>query len=421
VNDAPDADAAARAAAVSAARSSYGRLLAWLARQWRDIAAAEDALADAFVSALDHWPREGVPASPEGWLMTAAKRNLLKDARHRRVAADPALTLLFDLSDSAAPEAAAIPDDRLRLMFVCAHPAIEPTLRTALMLQTVLGIEAARIAQAHLVPSETMAKRLVRVKAKIKANGLRFEEPDPQRLGERVVAVLDAIYGAYTLHWGLSDGAAGGELAEEALYLAALVAAQLPHSAEALGLHALLLGCEARRGARLDDAGEFVPLDRQDARRWDPMLIVAANRRLAEAAALAEPGPYQIEAAIQSAHNHRASGGATPWADIVVLYERLLALAPTVGARIGHAMALSRAVGTPRQALALLDAIDVRTAGEHQPWWAARAQLLALAGDHDDAASAYRRALALTREPALRCYFEKQLGALPGEPAPGGR
>jgi RNA polymerase sigma-70 factor (ECF subfamily) len=412
VNAANDAGAAARAAAVSAARSSYGRLLAWLARQWRDIAAAEDALADAFVSALDHWPRDGVPASPEGWLMTAAKRNLLKAARHRRVAEDPALTLLFDVSDSAAPEAATIPDDRLRLMFVCAHPAIDPALRTALMLQTVLGIDAARIAQAHLVPAETMAKRLVRVKAKIKENGLRFEEPDPQRLDERVGAVLDAIYGAYTLHWGAGDDTACGELAEEAVFLAALAAARLPHSAEALGLHALLLGCEARRGSRLDDAGEFVPLDRQDAQRWDAPLIAAANRRLNEAAALAEPGPYQIEAAIQSAHNHRATGGATPWGDIVVLYERLLALAPTVGARIGHAMALSRASGTPRQALSLLDAIDARAVGDHQPWWAARAQLLALADEPEAAAGAYRRALALTRESALRRHLEKQLGAL---------
>jgi predicted RNA polymerase sigma factor len=217
-------------------------------------------------------------------------------------------------------------------MFVCAHPAIDAGLRTALMLQTVLGIDAARIAQACLVPAETMAKRLVRVKAKIKANGLRFEEPDPQLLEPRVAAVLDAIYGAYTLHWG--DG---------------------------------------------------------------------------DAAARCEPGPYQIEAAIQSAHNHRASGGVTPWADIVVLYERLLALAPTVGARIGHAMALARAAGTPRHALALLDAIDATAVGAHQPWWAARAQLLRQAGQADEAAAACRRALALTREPALRRYFERQL------------
>jgi RNA polymerase sigma-70 factor, ECF subfamily len=406
-----DPQAAARAAAVSAARASYGRLLAWLARQWRDIAAAEDALADAFVSALDHWPRDGVPASPEGWLMTAAKRNLLKAARHRRIAEDPALTLLFDVSDRAADEGTAIPDQRLRLMFVCTHPAIDPPLRTALMLQTVLGIDAARIAGACLVPAETMAKRLVRVKAKIKANALRFEEPDPQALDERVGAVLDAIYGAYTLHWGGADADAGGALAEEALFLAALVAAQLPHSAEALGLHALLLGNEARRGARLDAAGDFVPLDRQDPGRWDLTLIDAAATRLAQAAALADPGPYQIEAAIQSAHNHRAvdAAAATPWDDIAVLYERLLALSATIGARIGHAMALARADGTPRHALALLDAIDARAVGDHQPWWAARASLLMLAGRVDEASTAYRRALALTQEPALRRYFEQRL------------
>lgn len=414
MND-PAARGAAAAAAEAVARSSYGRLLAWLAWQWRDIAAAEDALAEALAGALARWPHEGVPASPEGWLMTTAKRHLLKAARRRRQAEDPAFTVLLAAADEAAPEPPAVPDDRLRLMFVCAHPAIDAGVRSALMLQTVQGLDAARIAEAFVVSAEAMGKRLVRAKAKIKATGIRFEWPAADELAGRLGAVLDAIYGCYTLHWGQADAARRESLAGEALYLAELVVAQRPDDAEAIGLLALLLLCEARRPARTDEQGEFVPLDRQDPARWDAEQIDRAEALLARAAALRQTGPFQIEAAIQAAHSHRRHGGATPWDDIVLLYERLIELHPSVGARIGHAMAVAQADGGPGIGLQLLDALDPALVQSHQPWWAARAHLLArVPGRRADAAEAFSRALALTQEPLLQRHLARRLATLRG-------
>jgi RNA polymerase sigma-70 factor, ECF subfamily len=409
--------AAAAAAAAQAARQGYGRLLAWLAWQWRDIAAGEDALAEAFASALQTWPRDGVPASPEGWLLTAAKRQLLMAARRQRLADDPALTILWPGEHEPAPEAPALPDQRLRLLFVCAHPAIDPTMHAALMLQTVLGLEAGRIASAFLVKPEAMTKRLVRAKAKIKATGIRFEEPGVDELPGRVQAVLEAIYGAYVLHWDAAPDDPAGDLAGEAVFLAGLVAAHLRDDAppaaraEALGLLALLWLCEARRPARLDAQGEFVPLERQDASAWDADLIGRADHALARAAALLAPGPFQLEAAIQAAHVERAQTGVVPWPAIVRLYQALLDAAPTVGAQIGHAVASARAAGRAAPGLALLDAIDPARVASHQPWWAARAHLLAQDGLVAEAATAYGRALALTTDPALRRYLAAQLDA----------
>ena len=401
--------AATHDAAVAAARASYGRLLAWLAWQWRDIAAAEDALGEAFASALARWPRDGVPASPEAWLLTAAKRQLLMAARRQRLADDPTLTVLWPSEDEAAPDMRAMPDSRLRLMFVCTHPAIDANVRCALMLQTVLGLEAAHIASAFLVSPQAMAKRLVRAKAKIKASGIRFEEPAPDEWEARVHAVLEAIYGAYVLDASQVSDARAGELALEALYLAELVAAHLPRHAEALGLLALLRLCEARKPARIDAAGAFVPLDQQDTARWDHALIEAAGQDLARAAALRDPGPLQLEAAIQAAHSHRAVSVPTPWVDIVVLYEQLLLLAPTIGAHIGHAVALARASGDAARGLACLDAIDLAAVREHQPWWAARAHLLQALAQPEAAAVAYGRALALTTDPALREFLSSRM------------
>lgn len=401
-------------AAEAAARHHRGRLLAWLAWQWRDIAAAEDALAEAFALALAQWPQRGVPDSPEGWLLTAAKRQLLMAARRQRLAEDPALTVLFPGEDDAAPEAPALPDGRLRLLFVCGHPAIEATMRSALMLQTVLGLEASQIASAFLIKPEAMTKRLVRAKAKIKATGIRFEEPEASELPGRLHAVLEAIYGAYTLHWGHADDDSAGQLASEALYLAELVAAQLPSEPEALGLVALLWLCEARRPARRAAGGAYLPLHEQDTRLWDAGRIAQANQALARAAALRAPGPMQLEAAIQAAHVHGRLDGAVPWASIVQLYEQLLLLAPTVGAQIGHAVALAQASGQPQRGLERLGAIEPERVTSHQPWWAARAHLLARAGALEAAQHAYGRALALTADPALREWLAAQSKALEG-------
>ena len=405
----------AAAAAETAARRSYGRLLAWLAWQWRDVAAAEDALAEAFAVALERWPLDGVPASPDAWLLTAARRQLLVAARRQRLADDPTLTVLWPDEHEAAPDAPALPDTRLRLMFVCAHPAIDAGVHSALMLQTVLGLDAARIASAFLVKPEAMTKRLVRAKSKIRATGLRFEEPEPREWPERLASVLEAIYGAYTLHWGQVDDAASGELAAEAMFLAELVAAHLPHEPEALGLVALLWLCEARRPARSE---VFQPLHEQDALRWDHALVARANAALLQAAAHRSAGPYQLEAAIQAAHVQGRMAGRVPWDGIVRLYEHLLALAPTVGAHIAHAVAVAHARDA-RAGLSLLDAIEGERVASHQPWWAARAHLLAMEGSHADAAAAYGRALALTVEPRLRDWLAArrlaELAAAPGD------
>ena len=396
---------AAAATAEATARRSYGRLLAWLAWQWRDVAAAEDALAEAFASALARWPRDGVPDSPDAWLLTAARRQLLVAARRQRLADDPTLTVLWPDEHAPAPEVPPLPDTRLRLLFVCAHPAIDPGVHSALMLQTVLGLDAARIASAFLVKPEAMTKRLVRAKAKIRAAGLRFEEPEPREWPERLASVLEAIYGAYTLHWGQVDDAASGELAAEAMFLAELVAAHLADEPEVLGLLALLSLCEARRPARSE---VFQPLHEQDARLWDGALIARANDALLRAAAHRAAGPYQLEAAIQAAHVHGRLEGAVPWDGITALYEQLLALAPTVGARIAHAVALAHARDA-RAGLALLCAIDADAVASHQPWWAARAHLLAMDGAHAEAAAAYGRTLALTVEPRLRDWLAARL------------
>jgi RNA polymerase sigma-70 factor (ECF subfamily) len=400
--------ASSRQAAEEAARRSYGRLVAWLAWQWRDIAAAEDALSEAFVAALAQWPQAGVPESPEGWLLTAAKRNLLKAARRQRQAEDPTLTVLWPDAASPAPETAAIPDSRLRLMFVCAHPAIDPAIRAALILQTVLGLEAARIAPAFLVSAEAMTKRLVRAKAKIKASRIRFEEPEGDELPERLQAVLEALYAAYSVGAGDASPDDPEGLAQEALFLAALVSEQLPNEPEALGLHALILLCEARRPARLDALGDFVPLDRQDTRRWRRPLIEQAGRCLQRAVAVGPAGPFQLEAAIQAAHCHRAFTGEVPWSEVAVLYERLIDLAPTIGARIGQAVAIAQALNDPAAGLARLREIEPTRVAEHQPWWAACAHLHAQAGEAVQAAAAYERALALTVDVAIRRHLERR-------------
>nr|MCU0869670.1 RNA polymerase subunit sigma-70 [Burkholderiales bacterium] len=256
-----DAAHASHAAVEAAVRASHGRLVAWLAWQWRDVAAAEDALGDAVASALEAWPRDGIPQSPEGWLMTAAKRRMLNVARRRRLERDPAVTVLWPDADTPVPVPEAVPDERLRLMFVCAHPAIDASVRTALMLQVVLGLDAARIAPLFLLSGEAMTKRLVRAKAKIRATGIRFETPDADMLPERLHAVLEAIYAACTLHRDPSLDPRAGDLADEAASLAQLVAAQLPDAPEALGLSALIGYVEARRPAARDADGAFVPLD----------------------------------------------------------------------------------------------------------------------------------------------------------------
>lgn len=404
---------AAWGAAEAAARDSYGRLVAWLAWRWRDLAAAEDALGQALLAALEHWPRTGIPDKPDAWLLATARRELLQVARHHRLEQSPEVQALLE-DEAAAPAPPDVPDNRLALMFVCAHPQLPANIHAPLMLQTVLGLQAQQIAQAFLVSPAAMAQRLVRAKARIREAGLRFAQPEARELPPRTAAVLEGIYGCYTIATspagGAPDGPAAeppGGLGEEALFLARLMVRLAPASAEAWGLVALLSYCECRAPAQWGPGGEFVPLARQDTARWRRDLLQSAEESLRHAASLRQPGPLQLEAAIQSAHCQRASTGSTPWRAIVQLYDTLLRVAPTTGARIGHAVAVAEA-GDAAGGLALLHALDPQAVATHQGYWVAAAHLAHLSGDAGGARSARSRAIGLTADPRIRDFLLAQ-------------
>ena len=265
-------ESATHAAIEAVARNSYGRLIAYIAARSGDVAAAEDALSDAIAAALERWPADGVPQKPEAWLLHAA-RNRIIDAARRDQVRQNAETFLRQIAEEAQSVAVAqdqFPDERLKLLFVCAHPAIDPAVRTPLMLQTVLGVEAARIASAFLVSPIAMSQRLVRAKTKIREAAIPFCVPEPPEWNERLTFVLDAIYSAYTTGWeSLMDvSSTHHALAGDAIAIGRTLVQLMPAEPEALGLLALMLHCEARRAARFKDHGEFVPLDQQDTSRW---------------------------------------------------------------------------------------------------------------------------------------------------------
>ena len=403
------------AVAEATARRSYGKLVAFLAARTRDVAAAEDALSAAFEAALRDWPASGVPASPEAWLMTAARRQLIDAARRHKTrdAAVPDLLLIADVStDDAAPRA--IPDDRLLLMFACAHPAIEAPVRAPLMLQTILGFDAATIASAFLVAPATMGQRLVRAKAKIKQAGIPFRLPEHDDLPERLAAVLEAIYATFTEGWSDPAGteARSRNLTDEGIWLGHLVTVLLPDEPEALGLLALMLHAQARRSARRDAQGRYVPLDEQDPAAWDDALIHDAEALLRRAGRMGRIGRYQLEAAVQSAHVDRRRTGRADWAAIAQLYDALLALTGSPVVAINRAVAVSQVHGAA-VGLAALDEIasDPRLA-DYQPWWAARAGLLARLPDIAQADAAYQRAIGLEADPAVRHFLQERRDAL---------
>lgn len=393
------------------ARSSYGRLVAFLCAQTRDVASAEDALGEALLTALTTWTRDGVPEKPEAWLLAAARNRLVDQARHARVREEHADALRLSAASARAQASEELPDRRLELLFVCAHPAIDRALHTPLMLQTVLGLDAARIAQAFLVSPAAMSQRLVRAKTKIREAGIPFAVPGERELPSRLEAVLEAIYAAYGLGWDEATGAdpRARELVDEALWLARLLRQQLPGEPEVRGLLALMLFCAARRAARRTSAGRYVPLSEQDPAAWSREQIQEAENELSAAARTGRPGHFQLEAAIQSVHAERRVSGRTDWDAIAVFYEHLLRLAPTLGARIARCAAVAEARG-PAAGLALLDQLDRATVAAYQPYWAVRAHLLRGVGRSAEACEAFDRAIGLTEDEAVRRFLLERRG-----------
>jgi predicted RNA polymerase sigma factor len=407
-------DEPARRAVERTARDSYGRLIAFLSARSRDVAAAEDALADAFRAALETWPDSGVLEKPDAWLLTSARRRLIDNARHSRVHADAAREILAaaDEAQSLTDTDVQFPDERLKLMFICAHPAIDSSVRTSLMLQTVLGLDAARIASAFLVQPAAMGQRLSRAKTKIRDAGITFELPESHELGKRLDTVLEAIYAAFGSGW---DDIAGADmrrkgLAHEALDLGRLLLRFMPSEPEVQGLLALMMYCEARRDARRDESGNYVPLAEQDVSRWSAPMLGEAERLLSEAAKARRVGRFQLEAAIQSVHVQRARTNLTDWEPIALLYEGLVNIAPTIGAWVSRAAAVAEARG-PAIAWSLLQEIPPEDVKSYQPYWALAAHLLKRLHKDEAAQAAYTRAIGLCEDQAMRDFLARRAAA----------
>jgi RNA polymerase sigma-70 factor (ECF subfamily) len=405
----------ARTTANEVVRRSYGKLIAFLAARTRDVAAAEDALSEALLAALESWPRNGCPANPEGWLLTVARRKVIDVARRRSTdeEASGQLQILAEGLDAAAAEAK-IPDRRLALMFACTHPAIEAGVRAPLILQVVLGLDAKVIASAFLTSPAAMSKRLVRAKDKIRQAGIPLSVPEREELAGRIDSVLEAIYAVFTEGWTDPSGidVVRRDLTAEALFLARLLTELLPQEPEALGLLALMLHAEARRRARRNARGEFVPLGGQNPALWDAAMIAEAEELLQRASAHGLIGRYQLEGALQSAHVHRCLTGIANWAHVVELYDALFAFSGSPVVAINRALAVAEMHG----AAAGLDALpepasDVRLA-EYQPYWAVRAELLARTGARDQASQAYEIAIGLERDAAVRRFLQQRQSAL---------
>ena len=405
----------AHSTAEAVARRSYGKLVAFLAARTHDVAAAEDALSEAFASALADWSRNGCPANPEAWLLTVARRKFIDMTRrqHSKDAVDLDLQQVGEIL-ADIPADSEIPDRRLALIFACAHPAIDAAVRAPLILQVLLGLDAAAIASAFLMSPTAMSKRLVRAKSKIREAGIPFRIPDREELPDRLDTVLEAIYAAFAEGWSDAAGtdAARRELAEEAIFLCRMVIELLPAEPEALGLLALMLYAQARRLARRSGCDEYIPLTAQDPILWDLEMIGEAEEMLMRASTMGVIGRYQLEAAIQSAHVERRATGSTNWEAILQLYDTLFSLLHSPVVAINRALAIAEWQGAEAGLRALQDVAEDKRLAEYQPYWAARAELLARTGAHCDALHAYEVAIGLERDPSIRRFLTRRQSKL---------
>jgi RNA polymerase sigma-70 factor (ECF subfamily) len=381
-------------------RDHAGRLAAALVRVTGDFPTAEDLVQDAVLAALQRWPADGIPDRPDAWLFTVARRRAIDVLRRE----DNYRAKLANLQWPVQPE----PDERLRLVFTCCHPALSRPAQIALTLRVVCGLTTAQIARAFLVPESTVAQRITRAKRKITEAGIPYRVPDADELAPRLAEVLAVVYLLFNEGYlATSEPAESRDLAEDAEWLATLLHRLMPAEPEAAGLLALIRLHRARAGARFDDAGDLVLLERQDRSRWDHAAIADTTALLTRAARRRQPGPYQLQAAIVACHAEAPRWEDTDWEQIVLLYDMLLHLEPSPVTRLHRAVAVRYTAG-PAAALTELDAVAAELDGYHL-LHATRAEVLRDLGRPDDARAADRRALELTTNPAERNVLRRRL------------
>ncbi len=392
-------------------REEHGRVLAALISQLGDFELAEDALQDALVNALERWKIDGIPRNPGAWLTTVAKRRAIDRLRRSRFEEHDPL-ILESLRQEEPEMNDPFPDDRLKLMFTCCHPALALEAQVALTLHTLGGLSTQEVARAFLVAEPAMAQRLARARAKIRNAGIPYRVPPIELLPERLDALLSVLYLIFNEGYSATSGdePIRKELCLEAIRLCRVLAALMPGSAEARGLLALMLLHDSRRGTRLDEAGGLVLLNAQDRSRWDQAEISEGIAVLDEALALRDPGPYQVQAAISALHAEAPSAEATDWQQIAALYRTLARMTPSLVVEVNRAVAVSMAEG-PLQGLKTLDGLEEQADG-YYPYHVVRADLLRRSGQIEAAIEAYERAIALCSNPAERTHLQRQLDPL---------